>query len=372
LENLLSNIKDETTPPSKPSVKRGNIKADECFDPFPPTGKVKEYEPFIRDYAGKFWERYPQLAFDDVLFEAVKIAVDFELGLDFSTPLRHHLKGMYRPLVEREQEYQRPLVHRSIEPVEDDKKLAAEFAGKDEFTPRSENLSDAEDEAKRLAAKAALGMEIDRRFAEEEHPTEPLTFGKGGNGARVTFEAKGVKIGVQLFGGTDARAIIERMSPDLRGLLELPRPEAPRLSGRMRAIVAHSDRQQRKAEQEVENQKCGDWNPVFTDANDALQPSIKIRERKRNIRSSQPRPRAPKEEIFVDMQLEDLDRVVTALLPQLGDTERLILDHMIDPAGHTLSRRAALIGISKGYASKISKDLVARLGEEMKKIKPEG
>jgi hypothetical protein len=59
-------------------------------------------------------------------------------------------------------------------------------------------------------------------------------------------------------------------------------------------------------------------------------------------------------------------------LPQLGDTERLILDHMIDPAGHTLSQRAALIGISKGYASKISKDLVARLGEEMKKIKPEG
>jgi hypothetical protein len=258
-----------------------NIKNDPEYDPFPPTGKVKEYEPFIRDYAGKFWQRYPQVDFQDVLFEAVRIAVDFEarlwkpeLGLDFSTALRHHLKGMYRPLVGREQKYQRPLVHRSIEPVEDDKKLAAEFAGRDEFTPHSENLSDAEKEAKRLTAKAALGMELNRRFAEEEHPTEPLTFGKGGNGARVTFEAKGVKIGVQLFGGTDARAIIERMSPDLRALLE---PNRPRLPGRMRAIVAHGERCQREAEQEAENQKSGNWNSVFLDVNDALRPSIKIR-----------------------------------------------------------------------------------------------
>jgi hypothetical protein len=80
----------------------GNIKADPGYDPFPKSGLVKQYEPFIRKYVGGFCERYPGLQRDGVLFEAVAIATKVEqafkpeLGHDFSTPLRHALKGLHR------------------------------------------------------------------------------------------------------------------------------------------------------------------------------------------------------------------------------------------------------------------------------------
>jgi hypothetical protein len=234
----------------------GNIKAERAYDPFPKTGLVKQYEPFIRDRVTRFCRRYPGVDRDAALFEAVKIAIEFEpkfkakSGNDFSTPLRHHLKGLKRILVDKEKKHSARRVH----------------ARDGEVT---------EELAKKVMLDDAALAEHDRRAAEETEPKEALEFGSGGNAARITFQAKGVTIGFQLFGSTDPGGVIERLSPDLRVLLE---PGRPRLSGRMRAVIAHSERLQREAEQEAENQKSGDWRPVFLDANDALKPSIKIRE----------------------------------------------------------------------------------------------
>ena len=41
----------------------GNIRAEEAYDPFPKTGLVKQYEPFIRDYVRKFRKRRVWRAF---------------------------------------------------------------------------------------------------------------------------------------------------------------------------------------------------------------------------------------------------------------------------------------------------------------------
>jgi hypothetical protein len=56
----------------------------------------------IRKHVGEFCKRYPELRRDGVLLEAIMIACNTEkrfkpeLGHDFSTPLRHALKGLNR------------------------------------------------------------------------------------------------------------------------------------------------------------------------------------------------------------------------------------------------------------------------------------
>jgi len=43
----------------------GNIKAESAYDPFPRSGLVKQFEPFIRKEVGKFCKRYPKLRRDN-------------------------------------------------------------------------------------------------------------------------------------------------------------------------------------------------------------------------------------------------------------------------------------------------------------------
>ena len=91
----------------KRKQRRGNIEAKSYYDPFPKSGLVRQYERFIRKHVSEFCERYGRLKYDDALCWAVEIALKAEkafnpeLGFDFSTPLRHHLKGLHR-LAERE------------------------------------------------------------------------------------------------------------------------------------------------------------------------------------------------------------------------------------------------------------------------------
>jgi hypothetical protein len=78
-----------------------NIKVDPAYDPFPKSGLVKQYEPFIRAEVSKFCGQFPWVRYDDVLIEAVKLAdqaakrFNPDLGNDFSTLLRHYLKKLY-------------------------------------------------------------------------------------------------------------------------------------------------------------------------------------------------------------------------------------------------------------------------------------
>jgi hypothetical protein len=86
----------------KSKGRSGNIKAATAYDPFPKSGLVKQYEPFIRKHVSEFCRRNSQLQRDGVLFEAVRIAAGAEkrfkpeLGYDFSTFLRNHLKSLKR------------------------------------------------------------------------------------------------------------------------------------------------------------------------------------------------------------------------------------------------------------------------------------
>jgi len=71
------------------------------YNRFPTSGLLWEYKPFIlketRKYADQYW-----LPFDDVLDEAVYLAAiaakkfNPHRGCDFSTLLRHYLKGLHR------------------------------------------------------------------------------------------------------------------------------------------------------------------------------------------------------------------------------------------------------------------------------------
>src|SRR5262249_14004329 len=113
-----SKLKKKTSRPKKAAVKqRGNIKAEEVYDPFPKTGLVREYEPFIRKRVTMFCKAYPAVRRREALAEAVKIAVEVEpkfkpeLGYNFSTFLRWHLKSLKRILVDKEQAYSKRLIH---------------------------------------------------------------------------------------------------------------------------------------------------------------------------------------------------------------------------------------------------------------------
>jgi len=88
--------------------RRGNVAALDEYDPFPKSGLVKQYEPFIRGWVTAFCKRYPRVRRLDALIEAVRISVELEpkfdtkRAKDFSTALRYHLRGLKRILVDRE------------------------------------------------------------------------------------------------------------------------------------------------------------------------------------------------------------------------------------------------------------------------------
>src|SRR5262249_39087892 len=93
---------EKTSRPAKAAVKRGNIKAEEAYDPFPKTGLIKQFEPAIRKEVREYHKIYPRLRYEELLIEAVKIAVNCEkrfdpkLGNSFWTLLVWHLKGLHR------------------------------------------------------------------------------------------------------------------------------------------------------------------------------------------------------------------------------------------------------------------------------------
>jgi hypothetical protein len=144
-------------PRKKHKLTTGNVKADPVYDPFPKSGLVKLYEPFIRNEVAEFCKKYTRLRRDQVLIEAVRLAFDAakkfkpELGYDFSTLLRHYLKGLHR------------------------------FAEQDaalQSISLSETLSDADAES--------LTLEEEQEAAEAKTPE--AAFPPGANGARVTFD----------------------------------------------------------------------------------------------------------------------------------------------------------------------------------------
>jgi len=341
----------------------GNIKAEAAYDPFPKSGLVKQYGPFIRKHVRKFCEGYPELQYETVLCWAADLAVAAEtkfkpkLGNDFSTFLRPHLKRLHR-LAEREQQ--------------------------------------------RLPGVYETPAEKKRRDAEEigERPKKPSF--AGGNGARVTIDhqwlASGghhrLVIGVQLNSNeaAHARGVTERASPDIKTVLEFPADDSV-IRGRMRAVIDHQERRQREADQEVENQRAGSHAPVFLPTKDmgADVRTYKGRKPPKHYPDHMPMMRLDDAYSHSDewkgtlhdtiaagrtvSDAEQQDRLirdaVTAERPFLSKNELPVLDWIEAQLQGTdkrlLVQVARDLGITKGAASKIKNRLIKKLQARIQK-----
>jgi hypothetical protein len=204
----------------------GNIKAEKAYDPFPKTGLVKQYEPFIRTWVADFCQQFPWVNHGDVLVEAVlqadKAAKRFkpELGHDFSTLCGLYLKKLYA--------------------------MQEEEKGWSHAAPTD--------------------------WAQEQEKAPQILFPGGANGTRLAFDRwkfanndkrKGIVIGMRLNGSSEshARGVNERISAALDVLQSYD--DQPGALGRIRAAVDHLERRQREEEQEAEDRRFGIYAPTF-------------------------------------------------------------------------------------------------------------
>jgi DNA-directed RNA polymerase specialized sigma subunit len=76
-----------------------NFKDEARYNPWPKTGLVARYKPFILKRAKRFHEYNPQIPWEGIVTDAIRLtweasqAFKPELGHDFSTYLRHRLWG---------------------------------------------------------------------------------------------------------------------------------------------------------------------------------------------------------------------------------------------------------------------------------------
>jgi DNA-directed RNA polymerase specialized sigma subunit len=340
----------------------GNIKAETAYDPFPKSGLVKQYEPFIRKHVGEFCKRYPEPQRDGVLLEAIRIASNTEkrfkpeLGHDFSTPLRHALKGLRR------------YAKRETEP----------------------------DYARWLPEEKRSNREFDEAEKREAAPIPTPEFLSGANGTRLTFDHQWIdgdgkrhrlSIGLQLNSADLGHAgpVNERTSPDLKALVaDNPEP-SPVLQGRMRAVIDHQVRRQREADQEAENRQNGDYGAVLLEAEDQ-KADVKFHKGRRPPRFRPERKAIVSlDEAYThdDEWVSKLSETIAAgsrdepldarLIIDAGNAERpflskhqaAALDWMFGRMNETDTRSLVQFaddqGISKGYASKLQDQVIRKL-----------
>jgi hypothetical protein len=355
----------------------GNIKDDSAYDPFPKTGLVKQFEPYIRNVVGEFAERYPRVSRQDLLARAVELAFAAEktfkpeLGNSFAT----HLGGFARDGRLKE-------LHRLHDKLERDDGV--------EIYRTAEDLAH-------------------EKAEEEGEPTDPVNFAGGGNGIRLIFDLQWweallstvvnrvplvlpttklrhrVKIGAQLPQSINGVEAQKRISADLPRVLDQQPPGAT-LLGWIRAVIDHPIRRQREAEDEAEKRLTGDYSPTFLEAarNAADVKFYKGRKPPRFLPKYMPMARlddAYHQDVdgeswktsLHDTIADDRDHVsheqevqkaiadAEAIRPKLTNTTDIaLLDSVIarvknpgDTKG-TLSEIAKEIGITKGVASKVA------------------
>lgn len=356
----------------------GNIKAKKAYSPFPRTGLVKKYEPFIRNEVRDYCKQYPSVRYEEMLAEAVKIAVKFEpkfdpnLGNDFSTPLRWHLKELHR------------------------------FAQK-EFSSWQIPVSTAE--------RAANDLEAKRNGIGGDDPRQ-VNFSGGGNGARLTLDLQSITgplidvtasyslehrhrvvVGTQLRNSDwdYANGVMDRATPDVKVVLEGRKP-SPITSAYIAALLAHSEQRQRETDQEAENQRNGDWAPVFLTPNQLrldvgfyvgrqppkldpdYQPIASLNETVTNddgdlvgnlgdtIADTAPAEAADDraEELRDAAETERLQAIVDAERPHLSPKETIVLNEWM-LGSLTIGEVADKVGMTPGGASKMAARLEKRL-----------
>jgi hypothetical protein len=132
------------------------------------------------------------------------------------------------------------------------------------------------------------------------------------------------------------------------------------------------------AEQEAENQRNGDYDPVFLQPRETLRPDIQFRSpRTRSTKPNVPKPIRISEkpdlrrldpvlcEVTEEDRLALLLGAVEALRPSLDDKARAVLDWLLRPQERTLTALAGEIGITKGHASKLQGRVLEGLRKKM-------
>jgi DNA-directed RNA polymerase specialized sigma subunit len=234
----------------------GNIKTKDAYDPFPRTGLVKQYEGFIRGEVRDYCKQYPNMRYEEMLAEAVKIAIDFEpkfrpeTGYDFSTPLRHHLKGLHRFAQNEFSSWQIPVSKWQLEA----NRLEQQRNGIGGDDPRVVNF---------LGGGNGARITLDFQWTQAT-PVSDITVTYGADGVPPVIDRHRVVIGTQLRNNDwdHANRVVDRATPDVKVVLEDRKP-SPTTRGYARAIMAWSECRQREADQEAENQRHGDYAPVF-------------------------------------------------------------------------------------------------------------
>jgi hypothetical protein len=241
----------------------GNIKNDKAYDPFPKSGLVKKYAPFIRSEVRDYCKQYPYVRYEEMLAEAIKIAVEVEsrfdpnLGNDFSTPLRWWLMGLHRFAQKDFSSWQMPVpkVRRDANELETrrngiggDDPRAVIFAG-------GGNGSRITLDFEWLTPRSDLIV----IFSRDHDPTAPF---------QCPLDRHRVVIGTQLRNSEwdHANGVVDRATPDVKVVLEGQKPSSI-THGYIKAAITHAERQQREADQEAENQRNGDYAPVFLKPN---------------------------------------------------------------------------------------------------------
>jgi hypothetical protein len=320
---------------------RGNIAPADGPDPFPKAGLTKQYEPFIRDYAGKICRNWPGSVYEQVLNDLVRLSVEAEPHHKpekgkFGTLLFWRLKRITRLLRNNRQQIKIP--------------------------------GPSKEEREREKAEKA------RQKAEEAgEPIQPIIY-RGGNGTRITIDrqwtANGsydcrqrVIIGAQL-NSTDeseAREAIERMSAALGRLLD-DRPLTEIRAAIHDTIGEHVDVQFPKPRKPPNFHKWPamvlvSFDQVVGEDDDGGKLYLKD-----VVAGSDPRsiPNA-------DSDVDKLRRAIEAELPFLTPNERKVLEWKLDRSGGRLSHWAARNGTDKGYASRMNSKIEKRLAQRMKK-----
>jgi hypothetical protein len=342
----------------------GNIQDEPPYDPFPKTGLVKQYEPFVRNHVQRFCNAHPGLNREHVLFRAVEIALQaekaFRAGVaTFPTYLIHRLKELRRLQDEEEKGQSTPIFR-----TEQD--IAAERTAE-----RGEEVTADFDRS-----NSGERVIIDRQWSISRGGDDPVV-------ARYTDPVWPV-ISARFRVFIAARAtpwVREHMLTYLPILWTTGREPGPTLLGRIQALVDHLKRRQREADLEAEN-----GAPVFLEAErtpvDVRFPRHRSPPRylaKRNPIVSLDAPvededgnRVTLHDVIgptievdaTEQQRATLKEAAEALRPELSHSETRMLDQMLALERRRsggLTEAARDLGISKGYGSKLWNGLIEKI-----------
>jgi hypothetical protein len=268
----------------------GNIKNDPVYNPFPQSGLVKQFEPYIRKVVTQFAKAYPHTPRQDLLFRAIELAFAAEktfkpeLGFSFATHLggferRGRLKELHRLNDQFLKEQGAPIYRTKEDLAHEEAEEVGEPTDAVNFAGGGNGVRLLFD----LQWWEALLSDVVRFIDPGPDRRRQRWFSKasghfskaGGHCDNGTSLAEGqipttklrhrLKLGTQLRKSDNARAVHERISRDVPEVIK-QQPPGPSLMGWIMAVIDHQIRRQREADDEAQKRLRGDHSPTLLEA----------------------------------------------------------------------------------------------------------